>query len=47
VEITRKCKYGHSRKWISSEVLGAKHNSDFYLNDYLLAAANLLYCARP
>lgn len=42
VEITRKCKYGHSRKWISSEVLGAKHNSDFYLNDYLLAAAIII-----
>lgn len=39
VEITRKCRNGHSQKWISSEVLGAKHNSDFYLNDNLLAAA--------
>ena len=42
VEITRKCKNGHSQKWVSSEVLGAKHNSDFYLNDYLLAAAIII-----
>jgi len=42
VEITRKCKYGHSRKRIPSEVLGAKQNSDFYLNDYLLAAAIII-----
>lgn len=40
--ITRKCKNGHSQKWISSEVLGAKHNSDFYLNDYLLAAVIII-----
>ncbi|XP_068683466.1 uncharacterized protein [Montipora foliosa] len=42
VEITRKCRNGHHQKWISSEVLGAKHNSDFYLNDYLLAAAIII-----
>ena len=42
VEITRKCRNGHSQKWISSEVLGAKHNSDFYLNDNLLAAAIII-----
>ena len=42
VEITRKCKNGHSQKWVSSKVLGAKHNSDFYLNDYLLAAAIII-----
>ena len=41
-EITRKCRNGHRQKWISSEVLGAKHNSDFYLNDYLLAAAIII-----
>ncbi|PFX12866.1 hypothetical protein AWC38_SpisGene23107 [Stylophora pistillata] len=42
VEITGKCRNGHSQKWISSEVLGAKHNSDFYLNDNLLAAAIII-----
>lgn len=42
VEIIRKCKNGHSQKWVSSEILGAKHNSDFYLNDYLLAAAIII-----
>lgn len=42
VEITRKCRNGHSQKWISSEVLGAKHNSDFYLNDNLLDAAIII-----
>ena len=42
VEITRKCANGHSQKWVSSEILGAKHHSDFYLNDYLLAAAIII-----
>lgn len=42
VEITRKCRNGHSQKCISSEVLGAKHNSDFHLNDYLLAAVVII-----
>ena len=42
VEITRKCKNGHSQKWVSSKVLGAKHNSDFYLSDYFLAAAIII-----
>ena len=42
VEIMRKCKNGHCKKWVSSEVLGVKHNSEFYLNDSLLAAAIII-----
>ena len=42
VEIIRKCKNGHCRKWVSSEVLGVKNNAEFFLNDSLLAAAIII-----
>lgn len=30
VEIIRKCKNGHCRKWVSSEVFGVKNNAEFF-----------------
>ena len=42
VEITRKCRNGHCKKWVSSEVLGVKSHNEFSLNDSLFAAAIII-----
>ena len=42
VEIIRQCKNNHSKKWVSSEVLGVKSNNEFFLNDSLIAAAIII-----
>ena len=42
VEIIRQCPNNHSQKWVSSEVLGAQNNNEFFVNDYLLAAAIII-----
>ena len=42
VEVTSRCVNGHSKKWVSSEVLSDKKCQPVYLNDSLLPAAILV-----
>ena len=42
VEVTSRCINGHSKKWLSSEVLSYKQGQPVYLNDSLLPAAILV-----
>ena len=39
LELFSKCANGHSKKWVSSEVLAQKRNQSIYVNDSLLPAA--------
>ena len=42
VEVTSRCINGHSKKWLSSEVLSYKQGQPVYLNDSLLPTAILV-----
>lgn len=42
LELYSKCANGHSKKWVSSEVLAQKRNQPVYLNDSLLPAATII-----
>lgn len=42
LEMFSKCPNGHTKKWVSSEVLAQKRNQSIYLNDSLLPAAIII-----
>ena len=42
LELFSKCANGHSKKWVSSEVLAPKRNQSVYVNDSLLLAAIII-----
>ena len=42
LELFSKCTNGHSKKWVSSEVLTQKRNQSIYLNDSMLPAAIII-----
>ena len=42
LELFSNCANGHSKKWVSSEVLAQKRNQSIYVNDSLLPAAIII-----